>query len=85
MKAAILGTTGYTGLILLRLLAEHDDVDVFGPAEGAERREPVGPFDELDGRAPGLRQGEVAVERRPPVVRPPRFLLLLLDGMRNLA
>lgn len=39
MKAAILGTTGYTGLILLRLLAEHDDVDEVLPTSSSQSGE----------------------------------------------
>ncbi|HUX21257.1 MAG TPA: N-acetyl-gamma-glutamyl-phosphate reductase, partial [Spirochaetia bacterium] len=39
MKAAILGTTGYTGLILLRLLAEHEDVDEVLPVSSSQNGE----------------------------------------------
>ena len=35
MKAVILGTTGYTGMILLRLLADHPDVDEIIPVSSS--------------------------------------------------
>lgn len=35
MKAAILGTTGYTGIILLRLLSEHSDIDTILPVSSS--------------------------------------------------
>ena len=36
MKAAILGTTGYTGLLLARLLADHPDVDQILPVSSSK-------------------------------------------------
>jgi N-acetyl-gamma-glutamyl-phosphate reductase len=36
MKAAILGTTGYTGMILLRLLSRHDKVEAIIPASSSQ-------------------------------------------------
>jgi N-acetyl-gamma-glutamyl-phosphate reductase len=37
MKAAILGTTGYTGMLLARLLAEHPQVDQLLPASSSKK------------------------------------------------
>jgi N-acetyl-gamma-glutamyl-phosphate reductase len=45
MKAAILGTTGYTGLILLRLLAEHEDVEEVLPVSSSRSGEPIDAVD----------------------------------------
>ncbi len=41
MKAAILGTTGYTGLILLRLLSEHPEIDTLLPVSSSKAGTPV--------------------------------------------
>jgi len=41
MKAAILGTTGYTGMILLRLLSEHPDIDTILPVSSSRAGTPV--------------------------------------------
>jgi N-acetyl-gamma-glutamyl-phosphate reductase len=48
MRAAILGATGYTGLVLLRLLAEHPQVDDIVPVSSSQ---PGSPVDAVD---PGL-------------------------------
>ncbi len=41
MKAAILGTTGYTGQILLRQLSQHKDIDELIPVSSSRAGEPV--------------------------------------------
>ncbi len=41
MKAAILGTTGYTGQILLRQLSGHRDIDTIIPVSSSKAGEPV--------------------------------------------
>jgi N-acetyl-gamma-glutamyl-phosphate reductase len=41
MKAAILGTTGYTGLVLLRLLKGHPKVDTILPASSSSAGTPL--------------------------------------------
>lgn len=41
MKAAVLGATGYTGLVLLRLLAEHPDVREILAVSSSQPGEPV--------------------------------------------
>ena len=41
MKAAILGTTGYTGQILLRQLSQHKDIDGLIPVSSSRAGEPV--------------------------------------------
>ena len=41
MKAAILGTTGYTGLVLLRLLTDHPDVDQILPVSSTQVGTPL--------------------------------------------
>jgi len=45
MKAAILGTTGYTGSILLRLLLRHPHVDSVIPVSASRAGEPVSRID----------------------------------------
>ena len=37
MKAVILGTTGYTGMILLRLLSEHPDIEEIIPVSSSKQ------------------------------------------------
>ena len=41
MKAAILGTTGYTGQILLRLLARHKEIDEILPGSSSQAGSPL--------------------------------------------
>ncbi len=48
MRAAVLGATGYTGLVLLRLLADHPDVDDIVPVSSSQ------PGERLDAVDPGL-------------------------------
>ena len=36
MRVAVLGATGYTGLVLLRLLADHPDVDDIVPVSSSQ-------------------------------------------------
>lgn len=45
MKAAILGTTGYTGMILLRLLARHGEVREILPGSSSHAGMPLGDTD----------------------------------------
>jgi N-acetyl-gamma-glutamyl-phosphate reductase len=45
MRAAILGATGYTGLVLLRLLAEHPQVDDIVPVSSSQPGEAVESID----------------------------------------
>jgi N-acetyl-gamma-glutamyl-phosphate reductase len=45
MKAAILGTSGYTGQLLLRLLLEHPQVDEILPASTSKQGQAVTAFD----------------------------------------
>ncbi len=45
MRAAILGTTGYTGLVLMRLLAEHADVDEVLPSSSSRNGEKLSSID----------------------------------------
>ena len=45
MKAVILGTTGYTGMILLRLLADHPDVDQIIPVSSSRPGQPAASVD----------------------------------------
>jgi N-acetyl-gamma-glutamyl-phosphate reductase len=45
MKAAVLGATGYTGLILLRLLAEHPDVEEILPVSSSHSGQGVRELD----------------------------------------
>jgi len=45
VKAAILGATGYTGMVLLRLLARHRDVTEIIPASGSQAGTPLTVFD----------------------------------------
>ena len=45
MKAAILGTTGYTGMVLLRLLSRHRDVTDIIPASSSQAGTPLEAFD----------------------------------------
>ena len=48
MRVAVLGATGYTGLVLLRLLADHPDVDDIVPVSSSR------PGERLDAVDPGL-------------------------------
>jgi N-acetyl-gamma-glutamyl-phosphate reductase len=52
MKTAILGATGYTGLILLRLLAEHPEVTDIIPVSSSQHGKPVRDVD--PGLAPSI-------------------------------
>ncbi|MDR1894370.1 MAG: N-acetyl-gamma-glutamyl-phosphate reductase [Spirochaetales bacterium] len=45
MKAAILGTTGYTGLLLLRLLGSHPEIRRILPVSSSRPGQPVGASD----------------------------------------
>ena len=45
MKAVILGTTGYTGMLLLRLLADHPDVDEIIPVSSTRFGNPAASVD----------------------------------------
>jgi len=45
MKAAILGTTGYTGMVLLRLLARHPRITEIIPASSSQAGTPLSDFD----------------------------------------
>lgn len=45
MKAAILGTTGYTGMILLRLLSRHGEVLEILPGSSSQAGTPLADFD----------------------------------------
>jgi N-acetyl-gamma-glutamyl-phosphate reductase len=45
MRAAVLGVTGYTGLVLLRLLAEHPQVDDIVPVSSSQPGSPVDAID----------------------------------------
>lgn len=45
MRAAVLGATGYTGLVLLRLLAEHPQVDDIVPVSSSQPGEPLAAVD----------------------------------------
>jgi N-acetyl-gamma-glutamyl-phosphate reductase len=45
MRAAVLGATGYTGLVLLRLLAEHPQVDDIVPVSSSQPGEAVDSID----------------------------------------
>ena len=51
MKAVILGTTGYTGMILLRLLADHPDVDEIIPVSSSRFGQPAASVDPGIGKA----------------------------------
>jgi len=51
MKAVILGTTGYTGMILLRLLADHPDVDEIIPVSSSRMGQPAASVDPGIGKA----------------------------------
>lgn len=48
MKAAVLGATGYTGMVLLRLLDKHPNVEHILPISSSRAQDP------LDGADPGL-------------------------------
>lgn len=52
MRVAVLGATGYTGLVLLRILAEHPDVRGIVPVSSSHAGEPVTSIDA--GLAPSL-------------------------------
>ncbi len=45
MKAAILGSTGYTGLVLLRLLLDHPQIDTIYPVSSSSVGLPVTDYD----------------------------------------
>jgi len=45
VKAAVLGTTGYTGMILLRLLIEHPEVDKIIPVSSSKPGVPLSSID----------------------------------------
>ena len=45
MRAAVLGVTGYTGLVLLRLLAEHPQVDDILCVSSSQMGSPVDSID----------------------------------------
>ncbi|MCF7928477.1 MAG: N-acetyl-gamma-glutamyl-phosphate reductase [Spirochaetales bacterium] len=45
MKAAILGTTGYTGMVLLRILLEHPQIETILPASSSRAGDPVSEID----------------------------------------
>lgn len=51
MKAVILGTTGYTGMILLRLLADHPDVEEIIPVSSSRMGQPAASVDPGIGKA----------------------------------
>jgi N-acetyl-gamma-glutamyl-phosphate reductase len=75
VKAAVLGTTGYTGLLLARLLAEHPEVTELLPVSSSragERFVEVDPgFRDRSGKVPGqgrLLSLEEAREHEPQVV-----------------
>lgn len=51
MKVAILGSTGYAGMVLLRLLARHPDVSELYPASSSRAGEPVRSVDAGIGEA----------------------------------
>ncbi len=77
IRAAILGTTGYTGQLLIRLLAEHPEVSAILPVSSSRPGEPLVDADpglspaglrklaETDGR---LITTEEALSREPEVV-----------------
>lgn len=77
MKAAILGTTGYTGMVLLRLLARHREVRDIIPASSSRAGTPLEVFDRGLSRVIGektrlsggkLASVEETVRARPDVV-----------------
>ena len=77
MKAVILGTTGYTGMLLLRLLADHPDVDEIIPVSSSKYGNPAASVDPGIGKSiqskTGLVNGklvtlEEAVALKPDVV-----------------
>ncbi|MBN2551217.1 MAG: N-acetyl-gamma-glutamyl-phosphate reductase [Spirochaetales bacterium] len=75
MIAAILGTTGYTGMLLARLLADHPQVDQILPASSSKagrKLSEVDPgFQDPGGKIPGdgaLLTLEFVLERKPDVV-----------------
>lgn len=77
MKAAILGTTGYTGQVLLRLLAEHPEVSEIYPVSSSQAGQSLADMDpglgdsllEKTGKSgQALIKLEQAVEARPDVV-----------------
>ncbi len=45
MKAAILGATGYTGMILSRLLSSHKDIDLILPVSSSRAGKAIADFD----------------------------------------
>lgn len=51
MKVAVLGTTGYAGLVLLRLLSEHDDVEELYPVSSSQAGESLEEVDPGIGRS----------------------------------
>jgi N-acetyl-gamma-glutamyl-phosphate reductase len=58
MKAAVLGATGYTGQVLIRLLAEHPEVSALVPASSSQAGTPVRAADpglpaSIDGKVKG--------------------------------
>jgi N-acetyl-gamma-glutamyl-phosphate reductase len=75
MKAAILGTTGYTGMLLARLLVDHPEVDHLLPVSSSKtgrKLSEVDPgFQDPQGKIPGggvLFSLEAAQEGKPEVV-----------------
>ena len=54
MKAAVLGATGYTGLVLLRLLGQHPDVSAILAVSSSQPGEPVRTVD--PGLSPAVEQ-----------------------------
>ena len=68
MKAVILGTTGYTGMILLRLLADHPDVDEIIPVSSSRFGQPAASVDPGIGKAIekklGLCKGKVSLKAK---------------------
>lgn len=51
MKAALLGSTGYAGMVLLRILADHHDVTEVLPASSSQAGQPISASDPGIGEA----------------------------------
>lgn len=77
MKTAILGTTGYTGMILLRLLANHPEVEEILPVSSSKAGTPLVELDpglsdeglnKTEGTERRLLSLEETVKRKPDVV-----------------
>lgn len=60
MKVAVLGSTGYAGMVLMRILADHPEVDEILPVSSSQSGEPISSVDPAFGGAAAAKLASAA-------------------------